>query len=68
MSLRMLSIGVGRVWSALQAFYQSFAFNANIGAWNTARVTTLNAACAASAVARNAARMQRGAEVRSVGF
>jgi hypothetical protein len=30
-----------------QAFYQAFAFNANIDAWNTARVTSLSHVCAA---------------------
>ena len=30
-----------------QAFYGASAFNANIGAWNTASVTTLEAVCAA---------------------
>jgi surface protein len=30
-----------------QAFYSASAFNANIGAWNTASVTTLNYVCAA---------------------
>jgi hypothetical protein len=30
-----------------QAFYKTTAFNANIGAWNTARVTTLFQVCAA---------------------
>jgi hypothetical protein len=30
-----------------QAFYQAWAFNANIGAWNTARVTNVFYVCAA---------------------
>jgi hypothetical protein len=30
-----------------QAFYSAAAFNVNIGAWNTASVTTLEAVCAA---------------------
>ena len=30
-----------------QAFYSASAFNANIGAWNTAAVTTLAEVCAA---------------------
>ncbi len=30
-----------------QAFFSASAFNANIGAWNTARVTTLTYVCAA---------------------
>jgi hypothetical protein len=39
--VRALSVGVDRVWLGSQAFYQASAFNANIGAWNTASVTTL---------------------------
>ena len=39
-----------------QAFQSASAFNANIGAWNTARATTLSYVSAFSAVARNAAR------------
>ena len=31
-----------------QAFQYASAFNADIGAWNTARVTTLSQVCAAS--------------------
>jgi hypothetical protein len=31
-----------------QAFYSASAFNANIGAWNTASITTLASVCAAS--------------------
>ncbi len=46
-----------------QAFNGASAFNANIGAWNTAAVTTLSSVCALSAVACNAARV-----VRSVGL
>jgi hypothetical protein len=38
-----------------QAFYSASAFNANIGAWNTARVTMLVNVCAASGPARTAA-------------
>jgi hypothetical protein len=30
-----------------QVFYEAKAFNANIGVWNTASVTALNAVCAA---------------------
>jgi hypothetical protein len=37
-----------------QAFYITFAFNANIGAWNTARVTDLFAVCAAFSARRRA--------------
>ena len=32
---------VDRGWLGVQAFASASAFNANIGAWNTARVTTL---------------------------
>ncbi len=32
-----------------QAFYEASAFNANIGKWNTARVTTMSDVCAAPA-------------------
>ncbi len=42
--------------AGLQAFYSSSAFNANIGAWNTASVTSLLSVSAFSAVPRNAAR------------
>ncbi len=38
-----------------QAFNSASAFNANIGAWNTASVTTLYSVCAASGPARTAA-------------
>ncbi len=38
-----------------QAFESAAAFNANIGAWNTAAVTTLSSVCAVPAVVRNAA-------------
>jgi hypothetical protein len=34
------------VWFGLQAFVASSVFNANIGAWNMARVTTLYGVCA----------------------
>ncbi len=39
--MRMLVVG-------LQAFFSASAFSANIGAWNTARVTTLFSVCAAT--------------------
>jgi hypothetical protein len=35
-----------------QAFSSTTAFNANIGGWNTASVTTLSSVCAPSAVAQ----------------
>jgi hypothetical protein len=46
-TVRALSVGVDRVWLGSQAFDGAAAFNANIGAWNTARVTTLDLVCAA---------------------
>ncbi len=39
-----------------QAFKSASVFNADIGAWNTARATTLSYVSAFSAVVRNAAR------------
>ena len=42
-----LPVGVDRGWLGAQAFYSASAFNANIGAWNTASVTSLNEVCAA---------------------
>jgi len=39
----------------IQTFYQASAFNANIGAWNTARVTDSYSVCAAPGPARTAA-------------
>jgi surface protein len=38
---------VDRVRLGSQAFYSAKAFNANIGAWNTASVTSLNSVRAA---------------------
>ena len=35
------------VWLGSQAFSDASAFNANIGAWNTARITTLESVCTA---------------------
>ena len=42
-----LPVGVDRRWLGAQAFRSASAFNANIGAWNTARVTDLSWVCAA---------------------
>ncbi len=47
-TVRGLSIGEDRMWLGSQAFRAAFAFNANIGAWNTASVTAFSQACAAS--------------------
>jgi hypothetical protein len=41
-----LPIGVDRVWFGAQAFAFATAFNANIGAWNTASVFALSNVCA----------------------
>ncbi len=40
-NVRALSVCVDRVWFGSQAFYQATAFNANIGAWNTASVSSM---------------------------
>ena len=45
--MRTRSIGVDRGWLGSQVFNGASAFNANIGAWNTAAVTTLSNVCAA---------------------
>jgi hypothetical protein len=41
------SVGVDCGWLGAQAFQHTSAFNANIGAWNTASVSNLKAVCAA---------------------
>ncbi len=50
-NVRAFSIDVDCVWFGSQAFcqasYAASVFNANIGAWNTARVTMLSWVCAA---------------------
>ncbi len=33
------------VWLGLQAFFKATAFNADIGAWNTARMTDMSSVC-----------------------
>ncbi len=38
-----LPAGVDRGWLGAQAFYSAAAFNANIGAWNTASVSNMYA-------------------------
>jgi hypothetical protein len=45
--VRELSVGADRVWLGSQAFHKASTFNADIGVWNTARVTTLDNVCAA---------------------
>ncbi len=39
---RALAVGVDCVWFGAQAFWQAKAFNANIGAWNTASVSNMD--------------------------
>ncbi len=39
--MRALSVDVDRVRFGSQVFSKALAFNANIGAWNTARVATM---------------------------
>ncbi len=46
-NVRALSTALDRVRFGSQAFWQNPAFNADIGAWNTASVTTLSWVCAA---------------------
>ena len=45
--MRARSAGVDRVRLGAQAFYKASAFNANIGAWNTASVSNMESVCAA---------------------
>ncbi len=45
--IRARSVGVDRGWFGAQAFSGAWAFNADIGAWNTAAVTRLDMVCAA---------------------
>ncbi len=52
--MRARAFSVDRGWLGAQAFHSAKVFNANIGAWNTARVTTLNQVCAASSARRRA--------------
>ena len=42
-----LPAGVDRGWLGAQAFWSASAFNANIGAWNTASVSNMAQVCAA---------------------
>jgi hypothetical protein len=44
------------VWFGSQAFNRATAFNANIGAWNTASMTTFCSVCAAFGGRRGSAR------------
>jgi hypothetical protein len=45
--MRARSVGVDCGWLGAQAFYSATAFNANIGAWNTASVSSMQSVCAA---------------------
>ncbi len=45
--VRARSVGVDRGWLGPQAFSNAKAFNTDIGAWNTASITTLSYVCAA---------------------
>jgi hypothetical protein len=47
-TVRARSVGVERVRLGSQAFKSASTFNANIGAWNTARTISLSEVCAAS--------------------
>jgi hypothetical protein len=62
-SVRALSVGVDGVRFGSQAFSSAKAFNADIGAWNTARITNLYGVCAAFG-RRRAPRRTRSAGVR----
>ena len=53
-NVRALSVGADGVRLGSQAFHQALVFNANIGAWNTASVTSLSAVCAAFGPGRRA--------------
>jgi surface protein len=55
-NFRSLSVGVDRVWFCSQTFQSASAFDANIGAWNTASVTDLSGVCAAFGRRRDSAR------------
>jgi hypothetical protein len=57
-----LPVGVYRGWIGAQAFGSASAFNATIGAWNTASVTTLYYVCAAFGPAAR----HRGGRAQSV--
>ncbi len=63
--MRARSVGVDRGLLGSQAFSSASAFNANIGAWNTASVTTLSYVCAAvpARVARPCKRDALGLDV-----
>ena len=50
--------------SGSQPFASAYAFNANIGAWNTASVTTLHQVCAAISARRRATAGTRSAGLR----
>jgi hypothetical protein len=45
--VRAPSVGMDRGWLGAQTFQMASAFNANIGAWNTAALTVMSYVCAA---------------------
>ncbi len=61
--MRSRSVGVDRGWRGAQAFYSNWNFTANIGAWNTAAVTTLSNVCAAFPARRRATVVGRARRV-----
>ncbi len=56
--MRAPFVGMDRVWFGSQAFREASAFNANIGAWNTASVSNMQSVCAA--LSARAARQRGG--------
>ncbi len=58
-NVRACSVGVDRMWLGSQAFNMASAFNANIGAWNSAAVTSMAYVCAAFGRAGPAARHRK---------
>ncbi len=52
--MRARSVGMDRGWLGSQAFYVASAFNADIGAWNTAAVSNMLGVCAALSARRRA--------------
>ena len=59
-TVRTLSVGVDRLRLGLQAFQSASAFNADIGAWNIASVTSLGSVCASFGRQRAPRRMLTG--------
>jgi surface protein len=63
-NMRALSVGVDRVRLILQAFRGASAFNANIGAWNTASVTNMYQVRAAFSAGGGTTRPTRSIGIR----